>query len=113
MYLLDNVLTLLEYSLIISYLFRVCRRNKLVLFQFPARQARFLHHSAQFIKQLYYARFKQVMHAIHKTTLHSGKVVSGVCSFLIHYGVVENLTALFTLKIQRSEAKKKAAMLNN
>lgn len=50
---------------------------------------------------------KQVMHGIHKTTLHSGKVVSGVCSFLIHYGVVENLTALFTLKIQQSEEKKK------
>ena len=47
------------------------------------------------------------MHGIHKTTLHSGKVVSGVCSFLIHYGVVENLTALFTLKIQPSEAQRK------
>lgn len=73
------------------------RRDFLLLF-FPNTRS-------TFVKQLYYS--KQVMHGIHKTAPRSGKVVSGACSFLIHYGAVEkNLTVLFALKIQQSEAEK-------
>lgn len=107
LYLLDGVLTLLEYSLIITIIpfFRLWWRNKHVIFPHLAWQARFfLPLEAQLVKQLYYCRFKQVMHGAHKTTVHSGKVVSAACSFPIHYGVVENFTALFTLKSQQSEA---------
>lgn len=50
--------------------------------------------------------FAQPYMANFKITLHSGE---GAWSLLIYYGVVENLTAPFTLKIQQCQAKSSCA----